>query len=226
MALLLFLAALPFGIKAVTMASGATGYVLLSGYKIAQVLSPVAWRIAKGERGPEALWPAQRRPSGFLLALGAATGVAFGLGAIAAASVLVPASGMQPSDVRDGFDRAFEVDGYGALAVAAFLAFANSAIEEAHFRLWLDRELSERLGDAAGIALSALAFGAMHGFIFLGMPAMPLPLAAVAVAALVLAGTCWSALARRPGGFYAAWLSHGLCDALLLTWGLFWLGYL
>jgi hypothetical protein len=45
-------------------------------------------------------------------------------------------------------------------------------------------------------------------------------------ASLFIAGVSWSLIARRPGGIHAAWLSHGLTDAGLLTWGLFWLGYL
>jgi hypothetical protein len=43
--------------------------------------------------------------------------------------------------------------------------------------------------------------------------------------ALLLIAVVWSLLARRPGGIHAAWLSHAMTDAGLLTWGLFWLGY-
>ena len=54
--------------------------------------------------------------------------------------------------------------------------------------------------------------------------------AGAAVLALVfvslwIAGASWSLIARRPGGIHAAWLSHGLTDSGLLTWGLLWLGY-
>ena len=71
----------------------------------------------------------------------------------------------------------------------------------------------------------AIAFGAMHGFIFSGVATVG-PLAKLLLfVALFIAGISWSLIARRPGGIHAAWLSHGLTDAALLTWGLSWLGY-
>ena len=74
--------------------------------------------------------------------------------------------------------------------------------------------------------VSASAFASMHLLIFRGMPGATAGPQAVVFASLALAGLFWSYLARRPGGIHAAWLSHGLTDALLLTWGLRWLGYL
>ncbi|MFV2069965.1 MAG: hypothetical protein ACC645_23610 [Pirellulales bacterium] len=46
------------------------------------------------------------------------------------------------------------------------------------------------------------------------------------VLGLFAAGVVWSGITRLSGGIHAAWLAHGLTDAGLLTWGLFYLGYL
>lgn len=228
MAVLLLLAALPFGVKATTMlVLGASTYGLQSLYKVAQVLSPAAWRYAHGERRWRIFWPTgEPRPSAPLLGVGVLSGILFGCGAVVGALLFARAFGLDPATLRAGFDANFDVDGAGALGVAVFLSFANSAIEEMHFRVWLDKEVSKRWGNAAGIALSAAAFAAMHGFILLGFPTMPAILGAIVTCCLAFAGACWSFMVRRPGGLYAAWISHALCDAVLLGWGLFWLGYL
>ncbi len=65
----------------------------------------------------------------------------------------------------------------------------------------------------------------MHSLIFLGLPGFPIPLVIIAGVSLAAAGAVWSAILRMRGGIHAAWLSHALTDAILLTWGLMWLGY-
>jgi membrane protease YdiL (CAAX protease family) len=133
--------------------------------------------------------------------------------------------GLQPETVRADLDARFAMTPIKAMLVVLYLLSINAALEELHFRAWLDGELSSRWGDAVGIIVSALAFAAMHVFIFAGgAGASPTALVLIFLA-LAVAGTCWSLLARRRGGIHAAWLSHGLTDATLLTWGLFWLGY-
>ena len=227
MAILFLFAAFPFAVKAATMAFAAKGYGLQSLYKFAQIIAPLAWRRLHGERGLSVAWPVREpRPSPKLLAVGGSSGVLFGVSAILAARSLAPAFSMDPAVLRAGFDNTFAVDGFFAVAVVVFLAFANSAIEEMHFRVWLDGEVSKRWGNAAGIVLSALAFAAMHGFILLRFPTMPTALTGLIIGCLAFAGGCWSLMVRRPGGLYAAWISHALCDAILLGWGLFWLGYI
>lgn len=225
-AVLLF-AALPFGVKAATLLFGATGYGLQSLYKIAQFAVPAAWRYARGERGLSIVWPVREpRPSARLLLAGIAIAVGFSVIAAALITVLSPILGIDPLTLRAGYDERFAVSGMGALGVVVFLSFLNSALEELHFRVWLDREVSKRAGDVIGIAVSALAFACMHGFIVLGLPDVPSVVLLPMVLGLTIVGACWSLLLRRPGGALAAWLSHGLTDALFLGWGLFWLGYL
>lgn len=222
--LLLLAASTPFWLKAATM--GLSGYALQSLYKVGQAAVPVLWRMWQGRRGRQIFALEVRLPSGALLctavlvACGAA-GIAIGL-----LVMLAPMLGLNPETLRAGFDGRFAVSGMGAVAVVAFLSLLNSALEEFHFRGWLDTELSKRAGTFVGITVSALAFGCMHGFIALGLPGVPPIVVVPMVGGLALVGACWSGLMRRPGGIYAAWLSHGLTDAVLLTWGLWWLGYL
>lgn len=223
---LLLLAALPFGVKAATLFVGATGYGLQSLYKIAQLAVPVGWRYARGERGLSVAWSIREpMPSARLLFAGVAIAVGFSVIAAALITVFAPVLGIDPATLRAGYDERFAVTGMGALGVVVFLSFLNSALEELHFRVWLDRELSKRAGDVVGIAVSALAFACMHGFIVLGLPDVPPLVLIPMVIGLAIVGACWSLLLRRPGGALAAWISHGLTDALFLGWGLFWLGY-
>jgi membrane protease YdiL (CAAX protease family) len=142
-----------------------------------------------------------------------------------AATWLLPYLELDPHAIRAGLDDRFQMGPAGALLVVVFLSVVNSGLEELHFRAWLDRELSARWGAAAGIAASSLAFGGMHVLIFLGMPDLPAAAVVLVPLSLAIAGAVWSLLMRRPGGIHAAWLSHGLTDALLLGWGLHWLDY-
>ncbi len=66
----------------------------------------------------------------------------------------------------------------------------------------------------------------MHGLIFLGLPHISFTSIALAIAGLIVSGVSWSLLMRKAGGIYAAWWSHGLADAIILGWGLHWLGYI
>lgn len=214
--LILALAALPFIAKAATL--GATGYLLQSLYKVLQLAAPLIWY-----RGN---WKINAgKPAAKLLALGALISVAFSGIAILLITALLPLFHVDPSIIRAGMDVKFAVGPLGAVIVIVFLAIINSALEEWHFRWWLDRELSKRWGNAAGIVISALAFGIMHSFIFFGVPGIPFFVIALAACGIAVIGVVWSLLLRKPGGLFAAWLSHGLTDILLLGWGLWWLGY-
>jgi membrane protease YdiL (CAAX protease family) len=146
--------------------------------------------------------------------------------AIASVLLLAPRLGIDPAALKADLDAKFEMTPMRAIAVVVYLFSINAALEELHFRAWLDRELSARWGNAIGLVGSAAAFAAMHLFIFAGGKAAPPAALAIAVIALFFAGAVWSLLARRPGGIHAAWLSHGMTDASLMVWGLVWLGYL
>lgn len=226
MTLLLTLATLPFLAKAAVLATGVTGYLAQSLYKIFQLLIPCCWRRMLGKRGLSILWPVEEPlPSlrTWLIATGA--GVALSGTGIVFVLALSGALGIDPAVIREGLAGRFGVSGMSALAVVVFLAVINAAIEELHFRAWLDREISMRIGNKAGIGISASAFALMHSMIFAGLPGISVPAIALACMALVIAGVTFSLVMRRPGGIHAAWLCHGIVDVLLLGWGLFWLGF-
>jgi membrane protease YdiL (CAAX protease family) len=145
--------------------------------------------------------------------------------AIAAAYSIAAKLGIDPMEIRRQMDSRFLMTPGRAVAAVLYLFTVNAALEELHFRAWMDRELSTLYGNAVGMTVSASAFAAMHLLIFRGMPGATFGPLAIVFLSLAAAGFFWSVLARRPGGIHAAWLSHGLTDALLLTWGLKWLGY-
>lgn len=224
---LLLLASLPFLAKGLTLWLGLTGYLAQSSYKILQLLLPMCWYASRGRRGAEMLAPAEEvRPTPRLLAMAVLYALLLAGGGIVAIHLLLPVLQLDPAVLRAGFDARFQMGPAGAIAVVVFLSSLNAYLEEWHFRWWLDMELTRRWGRGAGIVVSATAFAGMHAFIVLGVPGIPGIIAPLMGIGLFVAGITWSLLLRRGGGFYAAWLSHGLTDALLLGWGLWWLGYL
>jgi membrane protease YdiL (CAAX protease family) len=223
----LLLALSPFIAKALVLLMGAQGYGLQSIYKLFQLIAPCVWRFHwQHARGARILWPTDEPlPSATTWLIAIASALGLGGAGIAAATWLLPSLQIDPQSIRSGLDERFAVGVSGAVFVVLFLSLINSALEELHFRAWMDGELSKRWGSTAGMSISAVAFGAMHVLIFMGMPGVPLVAIALVPIALAGAAVCWSLIMRRRGGIHAAWLSHGLTDALLLGWGLHWLGY-
>jgi membrane protease YdiL (CAAX protease family) len=225
--LLIVLAAAPFATKAVSIAWLGQNYIAQSAYKVLQFVAPVGWRRAVDRRRwRECLWPVDEPwPSaGVWTAAVAVAIVAVGIAAATLPS-LATYLGIDAAALREDMDARFSITPWRAVAVVVFLTTFNSALEELHFRAWLDPELSKRFGNAAGIFGSAAAFAAMHLFIFANMRGATFLAMALVFLALAVMATAWSLLARQPGGIHAAWLSHALTDAGLLTWGLVWLGY-
>lgn len=225
--LILVLAALPAVVKLIVLALGWTGYLWQSAYKIAQLAVPVIWRRrVDGRRGLAAFWPTdQPLPTAGVWTIAVLVAGVLAGTAMAVVPLLADALAIDPARLRAQFDARFDLTPWRAAAAVFYLFTLNAALEELHFRAWLDVELSRRCGNPAGILGSAAVFAAMHLFIFAGMDGAGLPALVLVFAALLIAGACWSLIARLPGGIHAAWLSHGLTDAGLLTWGLFWLGY-
>lgn len=226
--LLLFSAATPFVAKIAALVLHAASYPGQSAYKLLQLAVPVLWRRRYSKkRGLAALWPIDEPlPGAATWALAVAAALALAGAAIAGLTLAADPLALDPGTFRAQIDARFGMTPGRAIAVVLYLFTINAALEELHFRAWLDRELSVRLGDVAGICISAGTFSAMHLLIFASMPGFDRLLYAMVFAALFVAGVAWSLIARRRGGIHAAWLSHGLTDAILLTWGLRWLGYL
>jgi membrane protease YdiL (CAAX protease family) len=225
--LLILLAVAPFVAKTVSLVWLGQNYLAQSSYKVFQLAAPVGWRrVFDRKRGWSCLWPIDEpwpSPSTWAMAVGVA------VVAITIATLTLPALaeylGIDAGRLREDFDARFSITPLRAAAVVIFLTSLNSALEELHFRAWLDPELSRRFGNAVGIVASAAAFAGMHLFIFANMRGVtPLAFGLVFVGLFIVA-VAWSLVARRPGGIHAAWLSHAITDAGLLTWGLVWLGY-
>jgi membrane protease YdiL (CAAX protease family) len=222
------LALLPFALKAAALAWFSSNYLAQSAYKLLQFAVPVGWRRRVDRAsGWRSIWPVDEplpTAATWLVA------VVLALLTIALAAVLIPwvasRSGIDPRELRRHFDARYALNPWRAVAVVAYLATFNAGLEELHFRAWLDRELSARWGQLAGIGTSAAAFAGMHTFIFTGFGGPGNLILPAVFVALAVMGVAWSCLARLPGGIHAAWLAHGLTDAGFLTWGLFWLGYL
>jgi membrane protease YdiL (CAAX protease family) len=226
--LLLLSAATPFVAKVASLAVHATSYPAQSAYKLLQLVVPVLWRRRySGKRGLAALWPIDEPvPRATTWALAVVAALVLSGTAVIALLLFADGLGLDPMALRQQIDARFGMTPGRALAVVLYLFTINAALEELHFRAWLDRELSARFGHAVGICASAGTFAAMHLLIFAAMPAFGPAQLALVLVALFVAGVTWSLIARRSGGIHAAWLSHGLTDATLLLWGLCWLGYL
>lgn len=218
------LAAIPFLAKAVVLSLGWTGYVLQSLYKLFQLLIPVIWRRRwQGWKGRDMFWPFdQQLPGRRTIALSLISALVLSLLGI----LFISHANLDASLIRLNLDDRFGIVSPScAVLVVIFLSVINSAIEELHFRAWMDTELSRIWGNAAGIIISALAFGGMHILIFYGMTGIEMSSILKMATALAVAGAVWSLIMRREGGIHAAFISHALTDAIVLGWGLTWLGY-
>ncbi len=222
----LLCAAIPFVLKAISYFWLPANYGTQSIYKLGQLLVPVFWRRRwHGKRGLAMFWPVDEplpERSTTLMAIGIA--VASAVTSAITISSLAPWLGIDPANIREHLEHKFSFNPSTAVLGVIFLSTLNAAQEELQFRVWLDRELSQRWGDIAGILISTTLFAAIHLFIFANAPGVTWPALALLFVALFIGGAAWSVLARRPGGIHAAWLAHGLTDALLLSWGLWWLG--
>ncbi len=225
--ILLALAAAPFLAKSYVLFAAVTGYLGQLSYKMFQLAAPVFWRRRYGRRRLLAcFWPVDEPlPDATTWALAVSVAVTLAGAAACAVIGLHEILGIDPVLIKNDLDAKFGLTTFRAILIVVYLFTINAALEELHFRAWLDREVSRRWGDLVGVLLSAGAFAAMHVFIFAGVASVGTVVFLLLFAALFIAGVAWSLIARRPGGIHAAWLSHGLTDAALLTWGLSWLGY-
>ena len=221
------LAVLPFFVRGFIVLVQGPIYLGQAGYKLAQLGAAVFWRKRyDGRSWLASFWPVNEPlPSAGTWAIAVGSAAAFAASAIASIYLLGDLLGLDVELLRAEFDKKFHLTPVTAVISVLYLFSLNAALEELHFRAWLDRELSTRYGDWCGIVVSAVLFSVMHLFIFGDMQGITASMLCLLFVALVIAGVVWSLIARRPGGIHAAWLSHGLTDAGLLTWGIWWLGY-
>ncbi len=221
----LALAVIPFALRFISYYGLGANYAAQSLYKLGQLFVPVLWRRHVENRRGWACWWFVEEPLPTKRVGSIAVTLAAVMVAIPALTIPMLAHWfhIDPLAVRAHLSAKFSLTPALALPTVAFLSTLNAGLEEFHFRGWLDRQLSIRCGAIAGSLGSASAFALMHLFIFAGVPGAK-PTAQLGVFVVLFgAGLMWSWLARQPGGIHAAWLSHGLTDAGLLTWGLFWI---
>jgi membrane protease YdiL (CAAX protease family) len=225
---LIVLALLPFAVRWVCVSAGGEQPAWQWVYKVPLLMVPVLWRrYVGGHRGWSIFWPvSEPLPTWKVWLAGVAMAGVFAAAAIVLVTYLAPLLEIDPTKLRGAFDARFGLTPFKAVGIVLYLLSLNAGLEELHYRAWLDRELSARVGSAAGVLCSAMAFSGMHVFVFAGMPGIGMVHHVLMCVGLFAAGASWSVLMRQPGGIHAAWLSHGLTDSGLLMWGLYWLGYL
>lgn len=120
------------------------------------------------------------------------------------------------ASVRAGFDARYHYTPTTAVIAAVLIMSINALLEEWFYRGFLD--------GYSGVALSVFFFGAQHAVVLAGIAGLvPGIIAGVAV---MPAGLLWTWLARRSNGIFIPFISHALTDVILLTGGLWMLGYL
>ena len=206
---------------------GILGYGVQLIYKAALIAGPMIWRTRQDEKlSWNSVWPIKEPlPSKKVWIYSLLSAVIFSGSAIFTITFFHEMLGVDPNVLKSEFDSLFSLTTPIAVGLVLYLFTINAALEELHFRAWLDVELSSRYGNWVGVFVSSNLFAAMHMFIFAGMEGVSVLSMGLVYLSLVIAGVTWSMFRRVPGGIHAAWLSHGLTDAVLLTWGRFWLGY-
>jgi uncharacterized protein len=108
----------------------------------------------------------------------------------------------------------------GFLALAVFYCVVHSWLEEYYWRWFIFGTLARYLPPAGAMIVSGLGF-ALHHFVILavyfpnhvGTLALPLALG------VAVGGVFWAWLYHAAGSLYAAWVSHLLIDAAIMTIG-------
>jgi len=120
------------------------------------------------------------------------------------------------ASVREGFDARYHYTPTTAIIAAILIMSINALLEEWFYRGFLD--------NYAGVPLSVFFFGLQHAIVLAGI-AGPVP-GVIAGVAVMPAGLLWTWLARRSNGIFTPFISHALTDVILLTGGLWMLGYI
>jgi len=119
-----------------------------------------------------------------------------------------------------------KLDDFGAaslesfVALALFLSFLHSFLEEYYFRGFLFDRLRARLSDEGATAVSSVGFMAHHVIViatYVGWTYWPLTL--LLSAALALTGAYWALLYRRMNSLLSPWLSHVCADLGVMAIG-------
>jgi uncharacterized protein len=108
----------------------------------------------------------------------------------------------------------------GFLMMSAYICGVHSLAEEYYWRWFVFGWMRRHLPLAAAIVLSALGF-MLHHVVILGVyfPDHFWTLAVPFSLGVAVGGGFWAWLYQRSGSLYAAWLSHALVDAAIMSLG-------
>jgi hypothetical protein len=202
-------------LAAFVIAPGPLGQAIYAACKLWLVALPLVWH-ARVERRRLAWprWPRERRREA--LADGLALAWIFVAAVLAANAALgaeiVDAERLQLAATEAGFGTPARY-----LALAAYLALANSAVEELVWRAFVLRQCERVVSPRAAIPLSAALFALHHAIAFTAELG---PLAgALATLAVFAAGCVWSWCYARYRSIWPGWISHVAADAAGLAIG-------
>jgi len=104
------------------------------------------------------------------------------------------------------------------IALAVFITFAHSLMEEVYWRWFAFGYLRRIVSPAKAHLIAAFAFTGHH--VIVTSQFFPLPFALFLSFCVGIGGLIWSGLYQRQGTLAGAWISHLLVDA-----GLMWVGW-
>ena len=211
MALLVAIILLPLAVIAAQIATGATGAVGNSIYKLAFIIPPLMYCRMNGIRLSRDIfkWHHWRHDLGLAALLGAA-GAAIFIGAYVAFGVLL----VDKPAVAAKIHLQFSVNAATVLAIAPFTILINSFIEEFFYRGFAFNLLASK-NALVGTLLPAGVFTVQH-LLFIYHWVSPLPLGLAVVALLVFA-LALQALYAKADTIVAPWLVHVMGDLAMMA---------
>lgn len=156
------------------------------------------------------------------ISLGAVSGIAIGLAAIAIFQwVLLPLGVMESVKL----EAKTKLQSLGAdsptvlLAIALFYSLIHSGFEEFYWRGFVFRGLKEHMSAVVSVCLSSLGFMSHHILVlgkFFGYDSIMTYLLALSVA---IGGMIWALMYHRFGNLIPGWISHAIVDAAIFVIG-------
>jgi membrane protease YdiL (CAAX protease family) len=203
-------------LTAFVLAPGPIGQAVYALCKLWILALPVVWHLGV-ERKRLSWSPLAREVRVRALGEGLVLGGVFAA-VMLAANAWVGERWLDSQALREVLTRA-GLDTHGRyLAMALYIALANSLLEETVWRWFAFRQVERLVGPRLGVPLAALAF-TLHHILVLGVQ-LGTELAIAGSIAVFVAGCLWSWLYARWRSIWPGWLCHALVDAAGL-----WIGW-
>jgi uncharacterized protein len=203
-------------LTAFVVAPGSIGQAVYALCKLWILVLPLVWHFGV-ERGWSSLSPLAREVRARALGEGLVLGAVFA-GVVLAANALVGEQWLDSGSLREVLVRAGLTTPARYLAMALYIALANSLLEEFVWRWFVFRQVERLVGPKLGVPLAALGFTLHHIVVFAVQ--LGTELAVAGSIAVFVAGCLWSWLYARWRSIWPGWLCHALVDAAGL-----WIGW-